>query len=56
MTAVVNGMTYVVPAYQSRDLVVPAGMATYQVHQVPQPPKSVPLTPNETLTLTLFAV
>jgi hypothetical protein len=56
MTAVVNGMTYLVPAFQTREVPVPAGVATYQIPQLAQPPQTRALTPNETLTLTLFAV
>jgi hypothetical protein len=56
MTAMVNGVTYVVPAFQTRDVPVPAGAATFQVHQVAQPAQVRTLAANETLTLTLFPV
>lgn len=56
MTATVNGQTHVLQPFETRDVVVPAGTATFQVHQVSQPPQFRSLAANETLTLTLFPV
>jgi hypothetical protein len=53
MTATVNGLTYVVPPMQSRDVPVPVGPLTYQVQQA-QMGRSTTINPNETITLTLF--
>jgi hypothetical protein len=54
MTAVVNGVTLLVPPGQTRDVTLPAGTVTFQVAQVPRPTQVRTLAPNETLTLTLF--
>jgi hypothetical protein len=54
MTAVVNGQMVVVPAFQARDVQVPAGPLTYQVFQVPQSARSTGIRANETVTLTMF--
>jgi hypothetical protein len=54
MSAVINGTLISVPPGQERLVTVPAGVMNYQVTQVPGPPQTRALAPNETLTLTLF--
>ena len=54
MTATVDGTTIVVPAGQGRDVTVVPGQLTYQVYQTGQPMKVTTISPNETVTLTLF--
>lgn len=54
MTAMVNGVWYVVPPGQQRFVSVPSGTMTFQVLQVPAwGLQARTLSPNETFTLTL---
>jgi hypothetical protein len=53
MTALINGVPYTVAPGQERIVTVSAGVLTYSVLQVPTPPQTRMLVPNETLTLTL---
>jgi hypothetical protein len=53
MTAVVNGRTFIVPANQMQDVLVPAGTMTFLVPQVGWPTQVRTLAVNERLTLTM---
>jgi hypothetical protein len=54
MSAFINGTLISIPPGQEVPVTVPAGVMTFQVTQVPGPPQTRTLAPNETLTLRLF--